>query len=103
MMRRLLASTLGLLLMVSAQAQSDLPFNIESVTTFNEPWAMAFLPDGRMLVTEKKGNLYIVNQDGQKTRSLRGVPDVFTAARVAWAMSPCIRISRTTAGLLELR
>jgi len=76
MMRRLLASTLGLLLMVSAQAQSDLPFDIESVTTFNEPWAMAFLPDGRMLVTEKKGNLYIVNQDGQKTRSLRGVPDV---------------------------
>ncbi len=76
MMRRLLASTLCVLLMVSAQAQSDLPFDIESVTTFNEPWAMAFQPDGRMLVTEKKGNLYIVNQLGQKTRSLRGVPDV---------------------------
>ena len=76
MMRRLLASTLGLLLTVSAQAQADLPFDIESVTTFNEPWAMAFLPDGRMLVTEKKGNLYIVNQAGQKTRPLRGVPDV---------------------------
>ncbi len=76
MMRRLLASTLIVLLSVSAQAQSDLPFNIEAVTSFNEPWAMAFLPDGRMLVTEKKGNLFIVNQLGQKTRALRGVPDV---------------------------
>jgi len=76
MMRRLLATTLGVLLTISAQAQGDLPFNIESVTTFNEPWAMAFLPDGRMLVTEKKGNLYIVNQLGQKTRPLRGVPDL---------------------------
>jgi len=76
MMRRLLASTLIVLLSGSAQAQSDLPFNIEAVTSFNEPWAMAFLPDGRMLVTEKKGNLYIVNQLGQKTRALRGVPDV---------------------------
>ena len=76
MMKRLLVSTLGLILSVSAQAQSDLPFNIESVTTFNEPWAMAFLPDGRILVTEKKGNLYIVNQAGQKTNALRGVPDV---------------------------
>lgn len=75
-MRKILTTTLGLLLTVSVQAQSDLPFNIESVTTFDEPWAMAFLPDGRMLVTEKKGNLYIVNQLGQKTRPLRGVPDV---------------------------
>ncbi len=76
MMRRRLATTLSVLLTVSAQAQSDLPFNIESVTSFNEPWAMTFLPDGRMLVTERKGNLFIVNQLGEKTRSLRGVPDV---------------------------
>jgi glucose/arabinose dehydrogenase len=68
--------TLGLLLALCTQAQSELPFNVESITSFDEPWAMAFLPDGRMLVTEKKGNLYIVNQRGQKTRSLRGVPDV---------------------------
>ena len=76
MMGRLLAGTLCVLQLGCAQAQTDLPFDIESVTTFNEPWAMAFLPDGRMLVTEKKGNLYIVNQLGQKTRPLRGVPDV---------------------------
>jgi glucose/arabinose dehydrogenase len=37
------------------------------ITSFDEPWALAFLPDGRMLVTEKKGNLFIVTQDGKKS------------------------------------
>lgn len=75
-MKRTLATTLGAFLMVCAQAQSHLPFEIEPVTSFDEPWALAFLPDGRMLVTEKKGNLFIVNQLGQKTRPVGGVPDV---------------------------
>lgn len=75
-MQRLLTMTLGLLLALCAQAQSELPFNVESISSFDEPWAMAFLPDSRMLVTEKKGNLYIVNQRGQKTRPLSGLPDV---------------------------
>ncbi len=75
-MKRLLGATLSVFLMVAAQAQSDLPFEVQPVTSFDEPWAMAFLPDGRMLVTEKKGNLLIVNQMGQKTRPARGVPDV---------------------------
>ena len=75
MMRRLLATTLSVFLAVCAQAQNDLPFNIETVTSFDEPWAMAFLPDGRMLLTEKKGNVFIVNQLGQKAR-VSGVPDV---------------------------
>jgi glucose/arabinose dehydrogenase len=75
-MKRLLAATLSAFLMVAAQAQSDLPFEVQPVTSFDEPWAMAFLPDGRMLVTEKKGNLLIVNQIGQKTRPVGGVPDV---------------------------
>ncbi len=75
-MKRLLAATLSVFLMVAAQAQSDLPFEVQPVTSFDEPWAMAFLPDGRMLVTEKKGNLLIVNQTGQKTRPVAGVPDV---------------------------
>ena len=37
---------------------------------------MTFLPDGRMLVTEKKGNLLIVSRDGSKSPPVRGVPDV---------------------------
>jgi glucose/arabinose dehydrogenase len=75
-MRRLLATTLCVFTVAGAQAQSGSPFDVEPVTSFDEPWAMAFLPDGRMLVTEKKGNLLIVNQIGQKTRPVRGVPDV---------------------------
>jgi glucose/arabinose dehydrogenase len=69
-------SLLGLLLFVSAQAQTDLPFEIEPVSSFDEPWALAFLPDGRMLVTEKSGNLFIVTQDGQKSRPVQSLPDV---------------------------
>lgn len=74
--QRLLAVTLSLLVTVSAQAQSNLPFQVEPISSFDEPWAMAFLPDGRMLVTEKKGSLYIVTRDGQKSRPVRWLPDV---------------------------
>lgn len=59
----------------AAAAQQDLPFNVEPVTSFDEPWAITFLPDGKMLVTEKKGRLLIVSQTGEKT-PVTGVPDV---------------------------
>jgi glucose/arabinose dehydrogenase len=75
-MRRFLICLLALLPAVVARAQDGLPFNVEAVTAFDEPWALAFLPDGRMLVTEKKGNLLIVGQDGSKSRAVSGVPDV---------------------------
>ena len=65
-MKRLLMTTLGVLLVGAAQAHGDLPFKVEPIASFDEPWAMAFLPDGRMLVTEKKGVLRIVSQAGQK-------------------------------------
>lgn len=76
MMKRLLVTMLGFLLIAKVHAQSDLPFDIQPITSFDEPWAMAFMPDGRMLVTERKGNLIIVNQAGQKTRPVSGVPNV---------------------------
>ncbi len=61
----------------AAHAQEDkLPFNKEPVATFNEPWAMAFLPDGRILVTEKRGQLLVVTQNGEKSRPVQNVPDV---------------------------
>ena len=59
-----------------AERPADLPFAVESVARFDEPWALAFLPDGRMLVTEKKGALRIVTQDGDVSRPVPGVPDV---------------------------
>lgn len=75
-MKRLLMMNLALLFAACAYAQGDLPFEIEPIATFDEPWAMAFLPDGRLLVTEKKGLLRILTQAGQKSRPVSGVPDV---------------------------
>jgi glucose/arabinose dehydrogenase len=46
--------------------EASLPFNMTSVTTFNLPWRMAFLPDGRMLVTEKVGPVWLVTPQGLK-------------------------------------
>ena len=34
--------------------EADLPFTMTQVATFNRPWRIAFLPDGRMLITEKR-------------------------------------------------
>lgn len=76
MKKNLLTAMLGLVIFASAPLRADLPFNVEPVTAFDEPWALAFLPDGRMLVTEKKGNLLIVTQSGEKSRPIGGVPDV---------------------------
>lgn len=39
-------------------------------------WAMEFLPDGRMLVTAKKGDMYIVDRDGTAGDAIKGVPKV---------------------------
>src|SRR6185437_16105362 len=45
----------------------NLPFTVTQITTFNLPWRIAFLPDGRMLITEKVGNLWLVTPQGAKT------------------------------------
>jgi glucose/arabinose dehydrogenase len=41
------------------------------------PWGLAFLPDGRMLVTERPGNLRIVSKKGAVSDPLTGLPDIF--------------------------
>ena len=47
--------------------EAVLPFNMTTVTTFTLPWRLAFLPDGRMLITEKVGPVWLVTQQGEKT------------------------------------
>ena len=55
--------------------EPSLPFIMTQVTTFNLPWRIAFLPDGRMLITEKVGPLWLVTQEGAKT-PVANVPPV---------------------------
>jgi aldose sugar dehydrogenase len=52
-----------------------LPFTMTQVATFNLPWRIAFLPDGRMLITEKVGPLWLVTPQGAKTQ-VSNVPAV---------------------------
>lgn len=49
------------------KAEPNLPFVMTQVATFSLPWRLAFLPDGRMLVTEKVGPVWLVTRDGVKT------------------------------------
>ncbi len=51
------------------------PFTATAVATFDSPWAIAFLPDARMLVTEKPGRVFIVTQKGVRT-AVAGIPKV---------------------------
>ena len=51
------------------------PFKTTTVATFDSPWALAFLPDRTMLVTQKSGHLWLVTPTGTKTE-VGGVPVV---------------------------
>ncbi|MEO8621470.1 MAG: PQQ-dependent sugar dehydrogenase [bacterium] len=47
--------------------ETSMPFTLTQVTTLKLPWRIAFLPDGRMLITEKVGGLQLVTQKGEQT------------------------------------
>ena len=48
---------------------------------FEFPWALAFLPDGRMLVTEKPGRLLLLGSDGKPEADISGLPPVFVSGQ----------------------
>ncbi|MFM9925520.1 PQQ-dependent sugar dehydrogenase [Variovorax sp. H27-G14] len=56
-------------------ASASPPFKLTKVAQFDLPWRIAFLPDGRMLITEKSGKLFLATQAGQKLE-VTGVPPV---------------------------
>src|SRR6201995_411701 len=77
-------AVLAALVATSASAQTNLggqkpeaslPFVMTQVATFDLPWRLAFLPDGRMLITEKVGPIWLVTETGEKT-PVSNVPPV---------------------------
>jgi glucose/arabinose dehydrogenase len=67
----------------SAAQQRARPAKIATIVAeeiaqgLDHPWAMAFLPDGRALVTERKGTLRIVDTEGELSAPVEGTPAVF--------------------------
>src|SRR5215468_9699782 len=57
--------------------EATMPFTMTTVATFELPWRLAFLPDGRMLVTEKVGPVWLVSPQGQKISPVANTPPVY--------------------------
>jgi glucose/arabinose dehydrogenase len=93
MMRRMIFAALAAVLIAPAGVEADSinagdrparetrPFAADAVAEFDTPWAIAFLPDGRMLVTEKPGHMFLVTQKGEKT-PVGGVPAVAASGQI---------------------
>ena len=52
----------------TAVLAQDTPFTVTELANFDVPWAMAFLPDGRVLVTEQRGALKLYSPGGASRR-----------------------------------
>ncbi len=55
-------------------AATALPFKVTPVADFDAPWAMTFLPDGSMLITEKAGTLLHVSANGKQRQAVATLP-----------------------------
>jgi aldose sugar dehydrogenase len=82
MLKSVLASVAALSILAcsgpkaDAQSLPPAPFTLTDVASFNEPWAMVFLPDGRALVTEKAGKLQLWDGKGTGVVTVSGTPKV---------------------------
>src|ERR1700676_2831831 len=59
------------------KSEASVPFTMSTVNTFELPWRIAFLPDGRMLIAEKVGPIWLVSQQGQKIAPVGNTPAVY--------------------------
>src|SRR3972149_532244 len=58
------------------------PVRVETFASgLERPWGMAFLPDGRILVSERPGRLRLVSKDGKLSPPLEGVPQVYASGQ----------------------
>ncbi len=57
--------------------EATVPFNMTTTSNFELPWRIAFLPDGRMLITEKIGPVWLVSAKGEKLGAITGTPAVW--------------------------
>src|SRR5918997_5443530 len=63
-------------------APVEAPVRVQTVARgLDHPWALAFLPDGRMLVTERSGQLRTVERDGRVSEPIAGVPQVLASGQ----------------------
>ena len=76
------AATVFIAVTVCASAALAQGVKIEAVATgLQNPWAVAFLPDGRFLVTERAGRMRVIERDGKLNKPLEGVPEVAAAGQ----------------------
>ena len=74
MIRKFITAVVALL-STSALATAETPFGFETIATLDRPWAMAALPQGGFLVTEKAGRLIHVSASGA-VETISGAPTV---------------------------
>src|SRR5690606_18203907 len=60
----------------TANIENPAPFSVAKVAQFDAPWAMTFLPDGRLLVTEMAGTLRLYDPASNRSGQISGVPKV---------------------------
>ena len=74
-MKKIALTVILLITMGQSYGHED-KFLVEEVASFDQPWSMAFLPDGNFLVTEKPGKMFLMNQAGETLSEISGVPEV---------------------------
>lgn len=73
---RVFAVLISVCLFASAAPAQSL--KVEVLTDpLDRPWGLAFLPDGRMLLTERAGNLWLLDAQGRKLQKYGNVPPAF--------------------------